>query len=230
MASHTADCLSGPAGLSSMRSTLRGQNLSVAAATARHREKRWVVWVASVCSVASSSSLSSSNRFAVRYRQSHAFFLFVGHYGSSTRTNTPQGSTRIFPRSRCTCASSAQVQAGHFVLEGPFPRLSVSGTAVRQLPFCGPSASTTPASERTGQPAGDRLFRRVGCQMGVEQHPGLFQFPGCRGHRVRLPALHVGVQLLFALMVVVGGCIGDKELHVHRVHLVFFFFQVLAPT
>ena len=74
---------------------------------------------------------------------------------------------------------------------------------------------------------GDGLFRRVGCQMGVELGTGLFQFWAVVEHRVRLPALHVGVQLLC----VVGGggrLHGEKELNVHGVHLVFFL--ILAPT
>ena len=73
MASHTADCASAARRASSMRSTLRGRACPSPLPPGTG-EKRWVVWVASVCSVASSSSLSSSNRLAVRYRQSHAFF------------------------------------------------------------------------------------------------------------------------------------------------------------
>ena len=67
-------------------------------------------------------------------------------------------------------------------------------------------------------------FSGAWCQMGVELGTGLFQFRAVVEHRVRLPALHVGVQLLC----VVGGggrLHGDKELHVHGVHLVFLFFR-----
>ena len=65
--------------------------------------------------------------------------------------------------------------------------------------------------------------------MGMELGTGCFQLRAVVEHRVGLAALHVGVQLLC----VVGGggrLHGDKELHVHGVHLVFSFFQVLAPT
>lgn len=60
--------------------------------------------------------------------------------------------------------------------------------------------------------------------MGVELGAGLFQFRAVVEHRVGLAALHVGVQLLC----VVGGggrLHGEKELHIHGVHLVFSFFS-----
>ena len=76
---------------------------------------------------------------------------------------------------------------------------------------------------------GNGLLRRVGRKMGVELGAGLFQFRAVVEHRVRLPALHVGVQLL--CVVGSGGRLhGNKELCVHGVHLVFSFFRVLAPT